>query len=91
MAKRLTAIFTVILAGGFAASTPPPVYAQQHRHHATHKGWSGDYDEHHQWHDKYWYMDNRPSYAKQQHHEWSDDRDAKHRGNEREPGNVHPE
>jgi len=77
------------------AHEPPPPVA----HHETvtgqklytHAGWPGDYDEHGAWHDRYWWMDNRPSYAHLQHPEWREDRPPSARENEREPGNVNPQ
>jgi hypothetical protein len=98
MANRLTAILTLILLTGcVSASTSAPAYAQHHYYHhpAPHHAkciqnkWCAD--ESGQYHDSYWWADNRPSEAKRHFPRWKDDRDSKHRGNEREPGNVHPE
>lgn len=40
---------------------PPDYYAN---------GSYGDYDEHHDWHDRKWWIDNRRDWVEQHHREW---------------------
>jgi hypothetical protein len=42
----------------------------------------GDYDDHHQWHDRDWWMNNRRPWVEQHHREWLTARPAPHAGYE---------
>jgi hypothetical protein len=46
----------------------------------------GDWDEHHQWHDRDWWEDNRRPWAEEHHPEWFPQRHASHENHDHQEG-----
>ena len=75
MTMRHTTMRTGIIAACKALLLVLPMLAfqacfEEHHHPPYEYGTYGDYDEHHDWHDRRWWIDHRRDWVEEHHHEW---------------------